>query len=92
HAATGLLAVEAFRSGGVLLLRELSRAATGGTSLGAALGAAAAPGSPDQAVRRYSALLAELRQAGVAEQRLALDVLDSVLAYVRAAGGSPRPR
>jgi signal transduction protein with GAF and PtsI domain len=92
QAATGLLAVEAFRSGGALLLRELSRAATEGTSLRAALAEGPAPDSQDRAVRRYSALLAELRQAGVAEQRLALDVLESLLAYVRAAGGSPRPR
>jgi signal transduction protein with GAF and PtsI domain len=91
QAATGLRAVEAFRSGGALLLRELHRAAAAGSSLREALADASAP-QADDLVRRYCALLAELRPAGVKEQRLALQVLEDVLAYVRTTGGSSRHR
>jgi signal transduction protein with GAF and PtsI domain len=91
QAAAGLLAAEAMRFIGAVLLRELSHAAVEGTDLADVLARppVARPEDPDS--RRYLALLSELRAAGPAEQRLALEVIESVLAYARRKGGPSRP-
>ncbi len=91
QAAAGILAVDAMRSIGSLLLRELSRAATEGSDLAEALAREPEVRPNDPMTRRYLALLAGLRSSGPAEQRLALEVIESVLAYTRRKGGPSRP-
>jgi signal transduction protein with GAF and PtsI domain len=91
QAAAGILATQAFGTIGSILLRELSRAATERTALADALAQAPVGRADDAMTRRYIALLAELRSVGPAEQRLALDVLESVLGYARRKGGPSRP-
>jgi signal transduction protein with GAF and PtsI domain len=91
QAAAAIVAVEAFRNIGGVLLRELARAAGEGTDLAEALAEPPAARPADAATRRYIALLADLRSAGPAEQRLALDIVESVLGYARRKGGLSRP-
>ena len=92
QAAAGLLAMDAMRNIGSLLLRELARAATDGSSLAEALAQPAQGRVEDPRTRRYLALLADLRSLGPAEQRLALEIIESVLGYAWRKGGPSRPR
>ena len=92
QAAAGLLAAEAMRNIGGLLLRELSRAATDGSSLAEAFAQPSQLRGDDARTRRYLALLADLRSLGPAEQRLALEIIESVLGYAWRKGGPSRPR
>lgn len=92
QAAAGIRAAEAFQNAGRVVLRELARAAADGSSLRDALRESSATAPDRPTTSRYIALLAELRSAGVAEQQLALSIIEDVLEYGRRKGGLSRPR
>jgi GAF domain-containing protein len=87
QAAAALTVRAAFAEVDRLLAGTLARAATGNGGLAAALSVPGGNGRNRPELAEVTALLVRLRQAGAAEQRLALAILGDVLDFV---GDGPR--